>query len=550
MKKIFNLIAAATALTLTVSACSDVFAPAESSTQPEVAGTVEIIISNVTDYSFDVTIAPKGIASYYSYLVDNDEYYEGIDAATLYAVKYESIAQGNIKYGTGKESYSFTVETEPNTTYTVYAVAGSPQGNVGEIAYKTILTTDIGTPTLEDFATEGNLIELVFSEEVLPVEGKKVKADVYSSFALEKILEGVEGTIVEDYSEPGDYVIEFPDIEIPGSVYMVYYEAGTFEDNVGNPCPALAIGRFKLDKNGDVAYDDDDFPMFSGYGGHLERENYEFDTEAVPEALKAADIASPIVLTTELPLFYAYEKKTNVSIVSSQNGKTITYDYLLDQTMAGIIAEKAYGFFIPDEDIAPGDKVTITIPEGAIYDAFGNENEETVIADLVFSYGYTLDDIIGNYTFTCDEGGPYSMGIAAYVPDAEDEDYEEDVEKGYNVQFTSFRNFACLLPIKGVFDPDFGTLFVPDGQIFNVISGYYAAIGGYDQPYDLTFHVPAPGVVTCAQVIELAAYTATSYAGTFATFTNFVATRTPDEEPGEGGSAMVNNNLTFTPRIR
>ena len=285
MKKIFNFIAAAAALTLTVSACSDVFAPAQSSTQPQVAGTVEIIISNVTDYSFDVTIAPKGSAAYYSYLVDNDEYYEGIDAATLYAVKYESIAQGNIKYGTGKESYSFTVETEPNTTYTVYAVAGSPEGNVGEVANKTILTSDEGIPELEEYDFQENMVALIFNEEVEAVEGKKITATAYAKLYLTgaPVIATTEGEIKQN--KDGVVIVQFEEIKVPGTFYIVSYEEGTFTDLVGNPCPALPAGSFtatlkETDENDDAKAAD------GTLWAYLENEDFEFDTEDIKPAIK------------------------------------------------------------------------------------------------------------------------------------------------------------------------------------------------------------------------------------------------------------------------
>ena len=547
MKKIFNFIAAAAALTLTVSACSDVFAPAESSTLPEAGGTVEIFISNVTDNSFDVTIAPKGSVSYYSYLVDNDEYYDGIDAASLYAVKYESVMQGNVKYATGSESYSFTVETEPNTNYTVYAVAGSPEGNLGAIAHKTILTSDNGIPELEEYEFQENMVALVFNEEVEAVEGKKITATAYAKLYLTgaPVIASTEGKILQN--KDGVVIVQFEEIKVPGTFYIVSYEEGTFTDLVGNPCPALEAGAFTA--NLKETDENDKAKAADGtLWAYLENVDFEFDTKDIEPALK--DYNDFIQLKSEQMLAKTIGKKVTATIVHSEGAKTTTDSYALTGGREyGVTTLYTFGVKLPVEPIR-GDILSFNIDKGAVYDIYGNANAACDLTDMIYSYGYTLEDIVGNYTFTCDEGGPYALGIAKYEPTEGSEDYEEDVEKGFNVQFTQFRTFRCQLPIKGVFDFDAGTLFIPDGQIFTMISGYYAALGAMTAPYDLTFNVPAPGLITTNQVISLDAYdpSSLSYAGSFASHTNFVATRS--ETSGEGGSSLQAESLTLTPSIR
>ncbi len=548
MKKIFNFIAAATALVLTVSACSDVFAPAQSSTQPQVAGTVEIIISNVTDYSFDVTIAPKGSAAYYSYLVDNDEYSEGIDAASLYGVKYESIAQGNVKYGTGSESYSFTVETEPNTTYTVYAVAGSPEGNVGEVAYKTILTSDNGIPELEDYEFQENMIALIFNEEVVPVEGKKITATAYAKLYLTgaPVIATTEGEIKQN--KDGVVIVQFEEIKVPGTFYIVSYEEGTFTDLVGNPCPALEAGSFTAN----LKETDENDAAKAAPGtlwAYLENEDFEFDTKDIEPAIK--DYNSYIPFKSEQMLAKGVTNKVNVTIIHKEGAKTTTDDYALSGApYYGVTSLYSLGVKLPVEPTR-GDIINISIDKGAVYDIYGNANAACDLTDMIYSYGYTLEDIIGEYELAYDEYDPrYSSKtvIEKFVPDPENEDDAKYEEDGFNVVLSYWDGYAYnpqLDKIHGIFDLDAGTLFIPDGEIFTALNYggtiYLACIAGASAPYDLTFNVPEPGVFSTTQVIELSAYTTSySYAGYFAYYTNLVATRVQSGSAPAPGTTSVN----------
>ena len=453
MKKIFNFIAAAAALVLTVSACSDVFAPAQSSTQPQVAGNVEIIISNVTDYSFDVTIAPKGNAAYYSYLVDNDEYYDGIDAASLYAVKYESIAQGNVKYGAGSESYSFTIETEPNTTYTVYAVAGSPEGNVGEVAYKTILTSDNGIPELEEYEFQENMIALVFSEDVVPVEGKKITATAYAKLYLTgaPVIASTEGKILQN--KAGVVIVQFEEIEVPGTFYVVSYEEGTFTDLVGNPCPALPAGAFTA--NLGVDDENDKAKVADGtLWAYLENEAFEFDTEDLPQAITDYSAYNPF--KSEQMLAKAFANKVKVVVVHKEGSKTTTDEYALSGApYYGATSYYTIGVKLPVEP-ARGDLVSISIDKGAAADIYGNTNAACEAKDLVYSYGYKLEDIYGDYVNEGASGYGATYDEKAWSFTISESD---DAEKG-NVLITQYYGFDEL-EIYGNFDVDLGTLTMP-----------------------------------------------------------------------------------------
>ena len=459
MKNLFNYIAAAAALTLSVSACSDVFAPAESSTEPKEAGTIEIAISNVTDYSFDVTLTPKGKPAYYAYLVDNDEPYDGIDAATLYAVGYESVAQGNVKYGKGTESYTFTVEAEPNTPYTVYAVSSSDEGNVGEVVYKTLTTSDQLDPTLEEFQFQENMVALIFSEPV-KAKSKDITAVGYAKLALTKepVVASAKGEIVSN--KDGVVIVKFKDFEVPGTYYTVSYPEGTFTDLVGNPVAALEssfTAELEEDEETGELIPDPEVNE-GGVYGLLENKTFELNTEDVPKSI--AVFTTPVTVKSEYPIA-DYNPAAVSAAAASAGGKTTTYAALSAET-CGLMAENVLGFIIPEEP-ARGDFISFTIAEGAVMDIFGNVNAECEIAPMVYSYGYKLEDVLGTYTFNTTSAyasygyGPYAEPVVIAESD--------NAEKG-NIMLTGVLGESYTpLKIYATFDPDGGTITIKGGQV-------------------------------------------------------------------------------------
>ena len=454
MKKIFYFLTAA-ALTLAVNACSDALAPAEQSTLPKEAGSIGIVISNVTDYSFDVTLTPKGTPAYYAYLVDNDEPDEGIDAASLYAVKYASVAQGNVKYQKGSETFTFTVDAEPNTLYTVYAVSSSNEGNVGEVAYKTVLTSDEGDPVLKAYDFEENVFYLQFSEEVSYVEGKEVVAVGYPSLYLtgEPVVASSVGKVEVDGKVAK---ITFEEFEIPGTYYTVSYPGGTFVDACENPCEAVE-SRFIAELPDEDEEDPDPIINEEGLYGYLE--NAAFDFKDIPEAV--LDYAAYTEFTVPQNIEDIEDKALTIAITSGNI--TTTYEKVAMPTYKAT-GENTIGFKLPVEP-ERGDKLVITIPEKTVMDIFGNVNNECVISG-VYSYGYKLEDIYGTYQNagasgfgpTYDED-PWTFTIAA----------SDDAEKG-NIMVTEWYGFDEDVKIYASFDTDLGKMTMPI---------YYQEIGGF-----------------------------------------------------------------------
>ena len=85
MKKVFTYLAFLGAVAFMAFSCSPL--PEDNSHTDVVvaAPAVNITISDVTDYTATVTIAPAGAANYYAYVVDKSDNAEELDPAKLYA---------------------------------------------------------------------------------------------------------------------------------------------------------------------------------------------------------------------------------------------------------------------------------------------------------------------------------------------------------------------------------------------------------------------------------------------------------------------------------
>ena len=240
MKKILSHIAVLAAMVLSATACMDkVFPEGTEPTKAQPVGNINIAISEVTDNSFKVSITPEGNPLFYSYLVAEGTPVE-LDAETLYQGKYSDIAQAVVNFK-NQSSVSFTVETEPNSDYTVYAVNSSSEGNVGEVVTASVKSTDGVNPAPKTYKNEANVLTLTFSENVEYVEGSEIEATIYAS-AMESYLDvsqamgKVKTTNVKVSGT--DAVITFKDLPM-GCWYSVNVPEGAFLDEVGLPAPAI-----------------------------------------------------------------------------------------------------------------------------------------------------------------------------------------------------------------------------------------------------------------------------------------------------------------------
>lgn len=473
-----------TMLTLAV-ACETMYGPVETPVAPDSAAGVEITVADVTDDSFTVTITPAGEASYYSWLIDEASAAEELDAETLYAVGYESIGQGTVKWTAEDPSVTFTVEgLAPNTDYQIYAVAGSKMGIVGAVVNKSVKTTDTVAPDYEAYETEAHQVVFTFSEAVTrKAENGAIKVPYYAYYSAEfqtTAAAAGEVTVPEDsiLVAGNQALISVPDLPT-GCYWTISIPEGAFLDAVGQKLPAYASAFEMAEGQSGPApaptgfYGEVDYVELPMLGG-LELESFSDWTEL---------FVIPV------------ESEYAIAGMSSKKFLTVKYETpnkVIEHTLTPGVhyAVTALGFAVAlPEQPAYGADVTISVPAGALYDVFGNDCEAWE-ATFIHSFGYTLDDVIGTYAGEAESyfNGPTALAITVAESD--------DPEKGAVMLTGSYMGLPCMAPIYGDFDVDGGILTIYDSQLFfqNESAGRVLfAVNGADY---VDLKVPQSGVIT------------------------------------------------------
>lgn len=448
MKKILIYIAIAAAAV----SCSEMYGPAEVSTAVVNSEGIEITGISSTDNTITFTLAPNGEAAYYSYLVDQADAPQTLDAETLYSVGYSSVAQGTLKWTSENPSTTVTLEDlEPNTVYQIYAVAGSPTGVPGEVTVANVRTSDGVNPAPDSFSSEGNTVSVTFSENVTAGDGA-VTAAYYAQntagFQESAVSAGTLTIPASDIVSDGSSTVTITVNGLPaGALYTVSLAEGAFKDSAGNPTPAVASG-FRIGDTG-------------------EPEAFNINGEAATEAFGIEKIEDEIFLDPSAPFTTSFssdyavagygEGGGMVTFISSNKRTEIVLESGVD---FGMLEDGTLAIFLPE---APdrGADVVFNIEEGAFVDIYGNPNTEWSDT-LKYSYGYTMEDIVGTYQAlgqSMVDGGVYylSQDAESYVTIAED-----DSEEGCNVSISGI--FAQNSTIYGHFDFDSGILSIPDLQ--------------------------------------------------------------------------------------
>lgn len=473
-------------LALAVS-CETMYGPVQTpiASDEKKADGVEITVTEAKDESVIFTLAPKAESAYYSYMVHQANEAVEVDAQSLYSGAYKGKA-GVVKTGSFKWTAETAVSTvavnglNPNTTYQIYAVAATPMGFVGQVANASFKTSDTVAPELVDYEAEDNVVTLIFNESVVRGEGA-LTAGIYAMNSAE-IETGVavgSVTVAEENIVVAGNNVTVTVADLPaGAFYALNYPEGAFKDASNNLVAALTSS---------VVYgqETDWEPEYEGVGGQnalkpfklgLIDEDMYYDAEA-PVYLLSFD--------SEYEYGYTYSDK-GATATYKIGGKTTTYN-LTPGSDFDYVA-KYQGVLLPLP--TSGDKgnvVTLSIEAGVFEDYFGNLNEAWT-EQLLYSYGYTLDDIVGDYNVVAyqNQKGYIQSGVAIAASDNE--------EKG-NVMFTSFMGLPCLKPIYGNFNVDTGKLNVPYYQAFYATSSSIAIFYTYNNK-SVNFSMTESGVIS------------------------------------------------------
>jgi hypothetical protein len=500
MKNISKFLMIIVAGALTLASC-DAFQDEMEPTKPIAAPEVAIAVSNIGDNAFTFTLTPDGEASYYGYLVVEADQPQPIDSSALYAMRLNGLAKGIVKYADEPTKTVTLEKLKPYQKYQIYAVAGSVGGNVGSVSVKSVRTTDTTEPVLEvdedgavtSFVTQVDgkkaAVAFVFDDEITLVETAKVTGAVYG-----ENYSNADGSLIalKTFNVPKDslstngtvLIVSVPEEQhIPGAFVALSVDKNTVKNASGLTNSADYNINLLFDDPDDnqgafFQYDYEDFLLVPDFDATklIIYSDYTTVLLSFTPALAAADLND------------VGKTKKDIQVTSKDaQGRQVSY-FLQKQGL------NAAGKLLVGLDEAPGFGTTqsYSIPQGCLFDVYGNESAELVLKNqLLCSYGYTLDDITGTYAVT---GDSYFDGAGAinttWVIAASD-----NATKG-NVMLTTYHGLPCSVSnIYADFNVHTGELVIPDRQHFFSTSKYlvYFATAGGDF---VTLSVPAAGTFT------------------------------------------------------
>lgn len=524
MKKILFTILAVAAM---VAACTkfeqETTPDYDSVTKPEVTVTV------VSDSSITVTVAAAAGTHYWGYAVMTGA--PGATADNLVAGGYAKDANVVLQgaEGTPQAAYvKYTEETtgitlmltdlDPYTDYTVYAAAVTKMGVLSEVAEVTVKTSDATEPAMDAESADYEVADGVMTfaipfDDAITLTGEgSAKAYIYA----------------ENYADANGYLVAYKEVEIPaenmaasgnyllisvpaeeyipGAWVSMTYSADLVVNGAGIKNPAfeknlMAWIQGELLWNGIVGqydYANWDFSLVDPATlpdeeegeGEMEGEEEE-EEEKVPTYFSSwKELMMMNWTTSEYPLAGATGDDEVAVTTKESNGRTVTYA----AKSYGMVAQNIVAVML-NEAPAYGSTVSYTIAEGSFCDIFGNVNNEfTADEEYFFSYGYTLDDIVGSYAY-----GAYSAYTGAPVSGTWTIVASDKAEKG-NVMFTEMYSVACKASVYATFDMVSGTLTIPSLQVYDLDDKYYYAFCSSDNSgnivdTDVVFAVPQAGLI-------------------------------------------------------
>ncbi len=399
-----------------------------------------------TDSAFTVTITPQAGALYYAYIIDQNDEAEHLDSATLYKGGYGNTV---VKVADQPTTTITINDATPNTTYQVYAVAGSDKGIVGNVVVKSITTTDKFQPGPKTIGRDADnaALTLSFSEAIKRGEGA-VTAKYYKEWDITNPVDVPAEDITVEVS---GNAATFAAANIPAGAYLCFsYAAGAFVDKIGNPCGALSSG---LNMN---------TGKFTGAYVHVT--NKPFD---IADAYVAPTSGTPVgeweafrgTVTFPYDIFRNDEtvEKGDVQVVYVNDNREIAYNLEANQWA---VEGNKLTFVLPAEP-AIGDFILFTVSEGAVSDVYGNINNEYVSENIEWKYvGFvpTKEMLIGpfevNYiSYWSEDGSVSSLGSI---------NIEENTEKENTLTIKNL--FIEGSAIEATYDLEMGKLIIADNQ--------------------------------------------------------------------------------------
>lgn len=438
---------------------------------------VTITAGTPSDSAFTVVITPSAGSLYYAYAIGQSAAPQAIDSTTLYKGGYGNSV---IKVADKATTTINITDADPNTTYYVYAVAGSDKGIVGNMTVKGITTTDVLSPGPKTIQKDEDnaAVKLTFSEAIQRGEGA-VTAQYYKEWDILRPVEVPAEDLTVQVS--GSSVIFAAD-NIPAGAYVCFsYAEGAFKDAKGNLCRALNSG---LDLNKG---------QFTGAWVHVTNVPFEIDDKQVTAPEDGAIISNVEDFKGEITLdedIYRNDETVedgDLSVTYTSDSRVVTYKLTADQWS---VSGNKINFVLPATP-ENGDYITFSMVEGAVTDVLGNPNAEYT-SSAVWKYSTfkpTVADVLGtfNYAVTLKNNSKtYDLGnftISEYTG--------EDAEPGDVVISDLYMDGS---KIYGYYDLETAQLYiqryqalgtyVEEGETYGVVT--YSMAGQKQIVFDIT----------------------------------------------------------------
>lgn len=353
-----------------MSCLACVFASCEKEPEVVPAKGIAVAVSEVTDQSFVITLTPEGVCENYTYVV-NEGPAETVDAEKVYAGTLPGVARCAYSYKLEQKATAKVSSLKSGVKYTVYAVCGDANDVPGPVSAVEVTTLDVIDPSLASFSSDGNVVEIAFSEPMQYVAGKAIKATPYCKMFLtgSPASGAVNGEVVS--VEGNKAKVKFASITTPGTYYLVNYPEGTFTDLSGNPCPAVSSKFNSAIIAADGSCD------CTGIYGWLENADLVYTVKGVAE----------VDLTKYSTYTISINVPAGVNRVDLADGYKTVVDHA-DGTVSEYAMAKVINYYGTYYDAvvkfageaSKGDKVSIVIPAGAIQDWYGNVNAAEIVA--------------------------------------------------------------------------------------------------------------------------------------------------------------------------
>ena len=435
-----------------------------------------------TDSAFTITITPASGSLYYAYVIDENDEAEQLDSAVLYKGGYGNTV---VKVADQPTTVIEITDAAPNTTYQVYAVAGSDKGIIGKINVKSITTTDKFQPRPQTIARDADnaAVKLGFSEAIVRGEGA-VTAKYYKEWDITNPVD----VPAEDITVAVDgNAATFAAANIPAGAYLCFsYAEGAFKDLIGNPCKPLTS---ELNMN---------TGKFTNAYVHVT--NVAFDVEN--------DYVTPVFGTpvgdweafkgTVTFPFDIYRNDATVILGDIQvkyynTNRVVTYNLTAEQWA---VEGNKLTFVLPAEPEI-GDYIIFNLAGGAVNDVYGNSNNEYDSESITWKYvGFipTKEMLIGPFevayvSYWSEDGSASSLGVITIEENAEKEN-----------ALTVKNLFLEDSAIEATYDLEKGKLIIPDDQVLGkyteegaVYTTYFYTADGTDAA---TFTINRDGSLT------------------------------------------------------